>query len=86
MSAEKGLFGRLRAKLRGQDDTVRTIPGYDPKRHEPIIRCSICTGEQTAGYRDRESGTFHEVMLIRDQNDLEEFQRLTGTENIRKEY
>ena len=28
-----------------------TFP-YDHRFHMPIIRCSICTGEQTAGFRD----------------------------------
>lgn len=84
MSASGGLFSRL--KLKNKNSGTRTLPGYDPEKHSPVIRSSICTGEQTAGYKDKISGTFHEVMLIRDQDDLEEFKKLVNTEKIPIEY
>ena len=31
---------------------------YDHEKLEPVIRCSICTGEEVAGFRDRETGRF----------------------------
>ena len=37
---------------------------YDRDRQEPVLRCSICTGEQVAGFLDKSSGTFQEVMLV----------------------
>ena len=46
---------------------------YPPERYEPVLRSSICTGEKTACMRDRETGRLHEVMLIRDPSELEEF-------------
>ena len=51
-----------------------------------VIRCSICTGEQTAGLRDLGPGQFHEIMLIRDEDDLTRFQKMVGTEEIQKIY
>ena len=39
----------------------------------PAIRCSICTGEQVAGFLDKSSGSFHEVMLVRNSADLVAF-------------
>jgi len=39
----------------------------------PVIRSSICTGEKVAGFKDMKSGRFEEVMLIRDDNDMEIF-------------
>lgn len=51
---------------------------YDAEKSEPAIRCSICTGEQMAGFRDRISGHFEEVMLIRNDGDLQEFRRQYG--------
>ena len=51
---------------------------YDRDRLEPVIRCSICNGEQTAGFRDRQTGRFEEVMLIRSDQDLREFMRRYG--------
>ena len=46
----------------------------------PAIRCSICTGEQVAGFRDRISGHFEEVALIHNEQELEEFRRRYGIE------
>ena len=46
---------------------------YDKTGKIPVLRSSICTGEQVAGFRDADSGRFHEVMLIRDGGDLQEF-------------
>ena len=36
----------------------------------PVIRSSICTGEQVAGFKDLTSGKFEELMLLRDDRDL----------------
>lgn len=51
---------------------------YDPAKHKPIMRKSICTGETTAGFKDLKTGTYVDVMLIRGEGDLEEFMRLYG--------
>ena len=48
---------------------------YDPEREKPVIRASICTGERVAGFRDRKTGTFHELMLIRGEEDIAAFCR-----------
>ena len=53
----------------------------------PVIRCSICTGEQVAGFRRKSDGSFEEVMLIRDDGDLRQFRELYGIkEEIEKIY
>lgn len=61
---------------------------YDRERQKPIIRCSICNGEQVAGFRDLQTGAFEEIMLIRDADDLGEFMSMYGVEreDITKEY
>lgn len=51
----------------------QTPPLYDKAGQVPVIRSSICTGEQVAGFKDPVSGKFHELMLIRDRDDLAEF-------------
>ncbi len=53
---------------------------YDPARKKPVIRASICTGEEVAGFMDLENGRFEEVILIRGSRDLEEFRRIYGIE------
>ena len=60
---------------------------YDRENQIPVIRCSICTGEQVAGFRDVHTGTFKEVTLIRSAADLEEFKKQYGiTGEIEKIY
>lgn len=46
---------------------------YDKERKRPAIKSSICTGERVAGFVDKSSGKFEDIMLIRSEKDLEEF-------------
>lgn len=46
---------------------------YDPSTQQPALRCSICTGEQVAGFKDRITGRFVDVLLIRTPDDLAAF-------------
>lgn len=55
----------------------RNESGSAPLPGTPVIRCSICTGEQVAGFR-REDGRFEEVMLLRGPADLEAFRAQYG--------
>lgn len=51
---------------------------YDAQHMTPVIRCSICTGEQVAGFRDNVTGKFTDVMLIQSSHDLEAFRKKYG--------
>ena len=51
---------------------------YDRENMKPVIRCSICTGEQAACFEDRRTGQLHEVMLIRGEGDLAAFREEYG--------
>lgn len=51
----------------------QNISPYDKTGKIPVIRSSICTGEQVAGFKDAVSGKFEELMLIRNEKDLTEF-------------
>lgn len=46
---------------------------YDKTGEIPVIRSSICTGEQVAGFKDTATGRFQEIMLIMNREDLEQF-------------
>lgn len=60
---------------------------YDKENCKPIIKCSICNGEQVAGFKDLQTGKFEEVMLIRGAEDLFAFRKRYGIEeDIGKEY
>lgn len=51
----------------------QAVSPYDKTGKIPVIRSSICTGEQVAGFKDIVSGKFEELMLIRNGKDLAEF-------------
>ena len=53
---------------------------YDPTTHRPVIKCSICTGEQVAGFEDIRNRTFEDVMLIQNETDLNTFRNMYGIE------
>ena len=63
-----------------------TVYDYNPDNEKPMIRASICNGEQVAGFKDKTTGEFHEVMLIRDQKDLYDFMKQYGLDHVDKEY
>ena len=53
---------------------LRLTPlSYSKENQKPVIRSSICTGEKVAGFRDLNTGKFTEIMLIRDNRDMDEF-------------
>ena len=60
---------------------------YDKTDKKPVIKCSICNGEQVAGFMDNGSGAFEEVMLLRNSDDLLEFKERYGIDgDIEKIY
>ena len=63
------------------------VKSYDKENKRPVIKASICNGEQVAGFKDIHTGKIEEVMLIRSQADLENFKAVYGIdEAITKEY
>lgn len=63
-------------KLFGKKNAVHEL--YDTSRLTPVIRSSICTGEKTAGFREKDTGRFREVMLISSPADLAAFREKYG--------
>lgn len=66
----------------------QAFPAFPSEEFEPVLRCSICTGEQVACMRNRATGQLREIMLIRAPSDLEDFCRAyrVTAEEIRKIY
>lgn len=66
----------------------KKAPAYDWTGKVPVIRASICTGEQVAGFKDEGTGKFTEIMLIRGEDDLREFLDGYGVarEDLRREW
>lgn len=59
---------------------------YDKENMRPILRCSICTGEQVAGFRNIHTGKFEEITVIRNEQELEAFMKTYDISAITKEY
>ena len=65
----------------------KIVHSYDKDSKRPVIKASICTGEQVAGFKDIHTGKIEEVMLIKDQTDLDSFMKMYGIDDaIEKEY
>ena len=63
------------------------VQSYDKENKKPVIKASICNGEQVAGFKDIHTGKIEEIMLIKSQADLEKFKAMYGRdEEIAKEY
>ena len=73
------LFGQKKPSKHGE---------YDRENKRPVLRCSICTGEQVAGFKDIHTGKFEDVMLIRNERDLAVFREMYGIADgeLTKEY
>ena len=61
---------------------------FDRENLRPVIRSSICTGEQVAGFKNIHTGKFSEVMLLRNDSDLKEFLEVydISEADVSKEY
>ena len=59
---------------------------YDKENLRPVLKCSICNGEQVAGFKNIHTGKFEEVTLIRGKKDLDAFMEMYGINSIGKEY
>jgi len=79
------LFGRIV----GRGKKKNPLPDrseFPSERYVPILRCSICNGEQVAGFREKETGHFTEIMAVRSEGDLALFREQYGVKELRKEY
>ena len=66
----------------------KDIPRISMEQCVPVLRCSICTGEQVLCSKDRQTGHLTELMLIRNPSDLIEFCEANGIsmEDVQKIY
>ncbi len=83
----KRLRERLSIKIQDIGKSIsEKIGDFDQKNYEPVIKASICNGEQVVGFKNKHTGEFQEEQYIRSEADLEAFKKKYGLTNIRKEY
>ena len=73
-----GLFGKKKVST--------PVIEYNPEKQRAVLKCSICNGEQVAGFKDKQTGHFTEVMLIKNGQDLDAFMEIYDLSAISKEY
>lgn len=73
-------------KVKHYEKHLREAIPYNPDKDIPIMKSSICTGEKVAGFRDRETGHFTEVMVIRNEAEKKRFMSTYGIEHMDTEY
>ena len=73
-----GLFGKKKIST--------PVIEYNPEKQRAVLKCSICNGEQVAGFKDKQTGHFTEVMLIKNGQDLDAFMEMYDLSAISKEY
>ena len=56
----------------------KMMSAYNPETHIPVIRWSICNGEQVAGFQEITTGKFTDICLIKDEKDLLTFRNEYG--------
>lgn len=59
---------------------------YDKENLRPVLKCSICNGEQVAGFKNIHTGKFEEIMFIRKPKDIRSFMDMYGLDTLPKEY
>lgn len=59
---------------------------YDRENWRPVLKCSICNGEQIAGFKNIHTGEFREEIFIRGDQELEAFKQKYRIEEMPKEY
>lgn len=72
-------------KKRCKNNFFINVP-YDREKQIPVLKCSICTGERIAGFKDIESGHITEVLVIRSDEDLINFKKHYGIDSLKDEY
>ena len=73
------MFGRKKKRIEKKS--------YDRENMKPILHASICTGETVAGFKNRQTGRFEEVMLIKSEADKELFKEIYDiTDDLPTEY
>ncbi len=64
---------------------TETIP-FDRENQTAVIKASICTGEKVAGFKDKKTGHFTEVMVLRSEEEKQRFMKLYDITDLPTQY
>lgn len=60
--------------------TYASLYSFNPAKEEPFLHANTCNREIVVGFREKGTGKFHEVMMITNDKELEEFKKTYGIE------
>lgn len=80
--------GKIPRRTAGKKTADRNagVKRYSSDTQKPVLKCSICNGEQVAGFKDIRTGKFEEAAFIRNEKELDDFMKAYGISEIEKEY
>ena len=84
-----GCFGNTRGNkgvAAKKENNKKDEKSFDKEGKVAVLKCSICNGEQVAGWKDIRTGKFEEVSFIRSEKELKDFMKSYGIIEITKEY
>lgn len=59
---------------------------FNPDVQKVVIRKSICTGEETIGFKDIKTGKYTDVMFVRHEGDIEAFKKTYNITEVTRDY
>lgn len=64
-----------------------SILSYNKDIYVPVLKCSICTGEMVAGFKEINTGKFIDDMYVSGDKDIDKFKKKYGiTDTLEKIY
>lgn len=81
----EGLKGENMMFFKKKREKIQVLE-YDREKEIPVLRCSICTGEQVAGFQNIQSGKVRDFMLIKDEQEIEKFKMMCEVSELKKIY
>lgn len=64
--------------LRGEETGTPRPVGWNPEKETPVMHLSICTGEKTLGFRNKETNKLERAVFINSDEDLKLFCKQYG--------
>ena len=54
---------------------------FDPSKEEPVVKKSICTGEATVGFVDKNTGRYRDIRKVTSPVEIEAFCEEVGIDS-----
>jgi len=59
---------------------------FNPEEESPLIKCNTCNRDMVAGFKNKKTGEFREVMTVNSDEEIEKFAAACGVTQVTKKY